>query len=327
MYGLIKFAQKAVVLLVSALAFAGAASAQYPDKVVRIIVPYPPGGGVDVIARSLAARLSQKWPNPVIVENKAGAGTNIGAAYVAKAKPDGYVLLLTTDATITTNPHLYNRMSFDPLKDFLPIAHIVDLNLIVLANPKTSVKSMADLVSLAKSTKGDVTYSSSGNGAQANLMFEALNQMAGTKLLHVPYAGMAPALQAALAGEVNVTLGGGTSQGLIESGKLRPIAVSGDKRISFLPAVPTLKEAGYGQIDPRGWVALFAPAGTPTDVVAKIEKDVRAILSDDAYRKANLDTIGFSSTPDTSARGLAELVKRDFEAKKKLVEISRVKLD
>ena len=307
---------------------AGTASAEYPDRLVRVVVPYPSGGGVDLLARSLAERLRQRWGQSVIVENKPGGGTNIGANAVAKAKPDGYVLLLTTDSTVTTNPHLFKQMPFDPMKDLVPVVHIVNLNFVVLVNPKVAAKNMAELVALAKASNAGLTFSSAGNGSQAHLMFEALNQAAGTKLSHIPYAGIAPALQAVVAGEVDIGLGGGTSFSFIESGRVRPVAVSGEKRIPALASVPTLKEAGYAQMDARGWVGLFAPAGTPANVTAKIEKDVRAILFDPAYQKAYLEnSIAFSAPADSSARAFTEFLRQDFEFKKKLVEAARVKID
>ena len=207
------------------------ASAAYPDRLVRIVVPYPAGGGVDVIARGLANQLAQRWGQPVIVENRAGPMTTIGANVVSKAPPDGYTLLLTTDATITTNPHLLRKMPFDPMKDLVPLVHVVNLSFIVIVNPNVPATSMSGLVAMAKSDKPPpLFFSSSGNGSQAHLMFEALNHVAGTTLTHVPYAGIAPAIQAVVSGDVQMTLAGGTSEPLIESGLVRPLAISAEKR-------------------------------------------------------------------------------------------------
>ncbi|WP_165971484.1 tripartite tricarboxylate transporter substrate binding protein [Cupriavidus sp. L7L] len=309
-----------------ALSCANNALAAYPDKVVRIVVPYTAGGGVDLIARALAHRLAQRWDKPVIVDNRPGASTNIGAGVVAKSKGDGYTLLLTTDATVTTNPHLFKKIPYDPAKDLIPLVHVVNLNLILAVNPKLSVHTIDGLVALAKSGP-PLNYSSSGNGSQAHLMFEALNRAAGIRLTHIPYSGIAPALQAVVSGEVQMTLVGGTSVGFVQSGTLRAIAVSGDKRVAALPNVPTFKEAGFAAVDPRGWVGLFAPAGLPSEVAAKIETDVRAVLADPSFQKTHLENPAFSMPPDTSRKAFVEYLRQDTRFKQKLIETAKVQLD
>lgn len=306
--------------------FAGNGNA-FPDRLTRIVVPYPAGGGVDLIARALANLLAQRWGQPVIVENRPGGSSVIGASAVARATPDGYTLLLTTDATITSNPHLFRQLSFDPMKDLVPLAHIVDLNLIAVINPKVRATSMRELVALAKSGREPLNFSSAGNGSQAHLMFESFNRVNGIQILHIPYSGIAPALQAAVAGEVQATLAGGTSLGFIQSGMLRPLAVSGEKRIPSMPEIPTLREAGFPEVDPRGWVGLFAPVGLAPELAEKIESEVRAVLIDSEFQRTVLQNIAFSAPADPSSKAFAQFLQKDFAFKKELVEKAGVKLD
>ncbi|MBM3518557.1 MAG: tripartite tricarboxylate transporter substrate binding protein, partial [Alphaproteobacteria bacterium] len=208
------------IRLIVVLCIAGAAHAQeFPNKPIRVVVPYPPGGGVDGLARPLADRLSKRWGQTVLVDNKAGAATQIGGDFVAKAAPDGYTLLLTTDQTITSNPHLYATMPFDPMKDLAPVTQLIDLHQMVVAHPSVTANTMQELVALARARPGSLNYGSYGSGSQPHLLFEALKAQTRVQIAHIPYKGIAPALTAAIAGEVQLTLGGaGTTRGHFQTG-------------------------------------------------------------------------------------------------------------
>lgn len=305
-----------------------AASAQdYPTKLVRIIVPYPAGGGVDGMARPLADRLSRVWQQPVVVENKPGASTIIGADMVAKAPADGYLLLFTSDSTVTSNPHLYRTMPFDPIKDLAPVTQLIDLHQMVLVHPSVSANTMQELVALAKAKPGTLNYGSYGSGSQPNLLFEALKAETGIELTHVPYKGLAPALMATIAGEVQMTLGSAGSSGTyIEAKTLKPLAIARPTRLPLYPDVPTLREAGFPDIDPRPWYGMFAPAGTPPAVVAKIQKAVAAILEEPEFRDREVVGRGYTGVGSTPEQ-FAAFIKEDLAYKGRLIKISGAKVE
>lgn len=306
----------------------GIALAQgFPSRAVRIVVPYPPGGGVDGMARPLADQLSKRWGHPVIVENKAGAATIIGAESVAKAAPDGYSLLLTTDSTITSNPHIYPKLPYDPVKDLAPVTQLIGLPQMVVAHPSVPVSTMQDLVGLARAQPGKLNYGSYGAGSQPNLLFESLKAQTGIAITHVPYKGIAPALQAALAGEVQFTMSGASvARGHIEAGKLKPLAIARRERLPLMPNVPTLSEAGYASIDPQSWFGLFATGGSPREAIDRIHRDVAAVFSDPEYRERHMLLRGFDpvlSSPEEFAR----FIQEDLRAKAALVKAAGVKRD
>ena len=316
--------------LTAALVVAGAsliapASAQdFPDRLVRIVVPYPAGGGVDGMARALGEGLSQIWKQPVIIENKPGASTMIGGEFVARAPADGYTLFLTSDSSITSNPFLIPNAKFDPVKDFAPITQLIELNQLVVLHPSVQANSLKELVALSKEKKGALNYGSYGVGSQPHLLFEMLRAQAGAELMQIPYRGIAPAITATLAGDVQMTLGGwSVTAGHIKPGKLKAIAISKKERQKELPDVPTLKEAGFPDIDPQSWFGLFATAGTPKPVIDKIQKDVAQVFTQPEFQK-RLQTLAFepvASTPDAFAKFIAE----DLAYKKKLIETTGIK--
>jgi tripartite-type tricarboxylate transporter receptor subunit TctC len=316
--------------LAAALVIAGAsliapASAQdFPDRLVRIVVPYPAGGGVDGMARALGEGLSQIWKQPVIIENKPGASTMIGGEFVARALADGYTLLLTSDSSITSNPFLFPNAKFDPVKDFAPITQLIELNQLVVLHPSVQANSLKELVALSKEKKGALNYGSYGVGSQPHLLFEMLRAQGGAEIMQIPYRGIAPAVTATIAGDVQMTLGGwSVTAGHIQSGKLKAIAISKKERQKELPDVPTLKEAGFPDIDPQSWFGLFATAGTPKPVIEKIQKDVAQVFTQPEFQK-RLQTLAFepvASTPDAFAKFIAE----DLAYKKKLIETTGIK--
>jgi tripartite-type tricarboxylate transporter receptor subunit TctC len=303
------------------------AAQDYPGKLVRVVVPYPPGGGVDGMARPVADRLTRLWHQPVIVENRPGAGTMVGADAVAKAPADGYTLLFTSDSTITSNPYLYDKSPLDPIKDLAPITQLIDLHQMVVVHPSVPVDSLQALVAYAKAKPDTLNYGSYGSGSQPHLLFEALKAETGIKIAHVPYKGIAPALTATIAGEVQMTLGGAATTGEhFAAGKLKPLAIARQSRLDLYPNVPTLREAGFADVDPKPWYGLFAPAGTPRAVVDKIQKDVTAVLADPEFRAREVVGKGYTgvaSTPDA----FAAFIRSDLEYKGRLIRISGAKAE
>ena len=306
----------------------GAAHAQeFPARPVRLVVPYPPGGGVDGMARPLADRLTKLWGQAMLVENKAGAATQIGADFVAKAAPDGYTLLLTTDQTITSNPHLYAKMPFDPLKDLAPVTQLIDLHQMVVAHPSVAANTMQELVALARSRPQALNYGSYGSGSQPHLLFEALKAQTGIQIAHIPYKGIAPALTAAVAGEVQLTLGGAaTTRGHFQAGRLKPLAIARQERLGLYPDVPTLREAGFPDIDPRPWFGLFAPGATPRSLLERIRKDVAGVLADADFRDREVVGKGYTGVGSTPEE-FAAFIRADFEYKGRLIRISGAKAE
>ena len=300
---------------------------EFPSRAVRIVVPYPAGGGVDGLARPLAERLSRLWGQPVVIDNRAGAATQIGGDNVAKSAPDGHTLLLTSDQSITSNPHLYPKMPFDPIKDLAPVTQLIDLHQMVIAHPSVSAASLQELVALARSKPGSLNYGSYGSGSQPHLLFEALKAQTGVQVAHIPYKGIAPAITATLAGEVQLTLGApATTRGHIQAGKLKPLAIARSERLASFPDVPTLREAGFAEIDPRPWFGVFAPAATPRAVVDKIRRDIAAILAEPEFREKEITSRGNTAVGSTP-EDFAAFIRSDLEYKGKLIRVSGAKAE
>ena len=300
----------------------------FPSKTVKIIVPYAPGGGLDVMARLLAERLQRKWNQPVVVENKTGASTIIGTQAVTKAAPDGHTLLLTSEATITSNPYLFDKLPYDPFKDLAAITQVLSLPQMVVANPGINVQNIADLVKLSKSQPKSVNYASYGSGSLPHLFFEGLNIRSGTDLVQVPYKGISPAVMAVLANEVQLTLAGASAaQAHLAAGKLKALAVAGPARLSEFPQVPTLREAGLADIDPReSWFGLFGTAGTPDAVIQKIQKDVAEIGTSPEFIKAHIAPRGFTPIFSTPA-AFTQFIQEDAQHKARLIRLTGAKAD
>ena len=271
-----------------------AQAAAYPNKAIRLVVPYPPGGGIDVMSRVIGLQLSQRWGQPVIIDNKPGAGTIVAAESVARAAPDGYTLMITTDATITINPHLYAKLPYDPVKDFVPVTQLVFLNQLLLANPGVPAGDLKELIAHAKSNPAKLNYASYGSGSQPNLAMEMLKSQAGIDIVHVPYKGIPQAVPAAIANEVQLTFSGAASSiAHLKSGRLKALAVGGKTRLSLLPEVPTFAEQGFPDIPSNAWFGLFAPAGTPRDVVMKLHAEGIKILSDPEFQQREIVAKGY----------------------------------
>lgn len=316
------------LLAVMIAGFASLAAGQdFPKDTVRFIVPYPPGGGVDGMARPLAERLSAIWGKPVIVENKAGAATIIGTDYVVKSPPDGTTLLFTSDSTVTSNPHLYPKLPFDPIKDLLPVTQLIDLYQMVVVHPSVKANTMKELVSLAKSLPKPMNYGSYGAGSQPNLLFEALKLDTGIELTHIPYKGIAPAIQATLANEVQMTLGGAATTGqYFGAGRMKGLAIAAPQRNPDHPSIPTLKEAGFPDIGPRSWFGILAPRGTPPAIVEKISRDVARVLSEPEFDKTQISGKGYGRVGSTPAE-FAEFIRVDYEHKGRVIKRAGIKVE
>lgn len=299
-----------IVLLACA---AGAASAQdFPTRPVRIINPFAPGSVVDVLARLMASQLQQIWRQPVIVENKSGAGGTIGAQFVAQAAPDGHTLLLTTSSTHAIAPAIRLSMPYDPVKDFTPVTLPVRGSVVIVVNPALPVRTLADLVREARARPGKISFGSAGVGTISHFGGELFAARTGAELLHVPYKGGAPAAADLASGIVQVMFDSlGTQTPNIRAGKVRPIAVMLGQRSPLLPEVPTVGEAGYPQVEFSTWNGLFGPAGLPKDVVAKIVAGVREALAAPDVRE-KLAAMGSSVTMD-SGEVLLKVLQADIQ--------------
>jgi tripartite-type tricarboxylate transporter receptor subunit TctC len=303
---------------------ASAHAQDFPARIVRLIVPYPPGGGVDGLARPLADRLGRVWGQTVLVENKPGASTMIGSAEVARAAGDGHTLLITSDSTITSNPFLFKKMPFDPLKELAPITQLIDLHQMVLLNPSVPPNTMSELVALAKAKRGTLNYGSYGVGSQPHLLFEMLRKETGAEIQQVSFRGIAPAITATIAGDVQMTLGGiSVAAGHIEAKKLKPLAISRKARLPSHSGVPTLREAGFPDIDPRSWYGMFAPAGTPAAIVERIRTDVAAILTDLEFKARYIDGLGYTGIGSTPAQ-FAQFIQDDLGYKRNLIAVTGI---
>jgi tripartite-type tricarboxylate transporter receptor subunit TctC len=266
-----------------ALAIAPLAHAQddYPNRTVRIIVPFAPGGSTDVVARILADKLGTELKQSFVVENRAGAGGNIGADVVAKASPDGYTLLMGTTGVLAINKYLYKEMSFDPERDLVPVSYTSLITNILVVNPQVPAKTVSELVALARAKPGSLTFASSGAGSSTHLSAELFKSMAGVDILHVPYKGSSQAITDLMGGQVTMLFDNAPSSiPFVEQGKLRALAVTSTKRLPNLPDVPTLDEAGVKGYESLSWSGIMAPAGTPKRVIDKLNAAIEKILRD-----------------------------------------------
>lgn len=297
------------------------ASAQdFPTRAVKIVVPYPAGGGVDGLARALTDRLGKIWNQTVIIENKGGAATMIGGESVARSAPDGYTLFLTSDSSITSNPFLFKKMTYDPIKELAPVTQLIDLHQMVVVHPSVPVNSLQELVAYAKANPDKLNYGSYGNGSQPHLLFGTIQAKTGARIQQVPFRGIAPAITATLANDVQMTLGGAATTGAhTQAGKLKALAIGRKERLESFPNVPTLAEAGFGDADPRSWFGVFAPVGTPLAILSKISADIKKVLSEPEFRQRFIDGVGYTgigSTPDE----FAAFIKDDLAYKKNMIE-------
>jgi tripartite-type tricarboxylate transporter receptor subunit TctC len=317
----------AAQLMIIALAVAsGTALAQsFPNKAVRMVVPFPAGGSTDIVGRTVAQKLSEMWGHPVVVDNRPGGGTTIGTDAVAKAAPDGYTLLVTP-APFTINPSLLAKLPYDALADFAPITLINTTPLVLVVNPGVPARSVKELIALAKARPGQLNFGSSGTGGSNHLAGELFNAMAGVRTVHIPYKGNAPALIDLVGGHVDLVFNGVTSAlPLIKGGKLRALAVTSMQRSSALPDMPTMDEVALKGFVAVAWNGLGAPAKTPRDVIAKINADVIRIVRSPEM-KERLEADGSDPVGSTSEQYAAFL--RDEIAKwAKVIKFAKVKAE
>ncbi len=263
------------------------ALADYPERPIRIVVPYTPGGTVDILARALGERLTAAWKQPVVIENRPGAGGSIGAEAVAKAAPDGYTLLISTNSPLTTNVWLQKSLNYDPARDFATITVAGENSIILVTHPSVPATTLQELIAYVKSKKpGELSAGTSGQGTTAHLSLAQFNKRAGVEVTHVPYRGGVPSLTAAVANEVPMTFSDIVpAMPLVRGGKLRGLATTGPRRAGIAPDIPTMSEAGLQGFNIVAWVGLVAPARTPRDVILKIYNGVSRALKEEGLRK------------------------------------------
>ena len=311
-------------------ASAGPAHAQdapYPTKTIRFVVPYPPGGPTDLMARALQPELQSRLGTPVIIDNTAGAGGNVGSAVVARQAPaDGHTLLLAASGPMAVNPSLFRNMPFDPLKDLAPVIQISSFPLVLEVHPGTGIKDVKSLIAALKKPDNKLAFASAGNGTPQHLAGEIFNTQVGTKMPHVPYKGAGPALNDLLGGQVPVMFDIlGSSLPHIQAGKLVPLAVTSARRSPLLPNVPTLQEAGVDGYEVTGWHGIAVRAGTPAPIVAKLNSTLSAIFSDPAFRR-KWEAIGTPVVGGTPQQ-FGELIRKEHVRLGQVVKAAGVTLD
>jgi tripartite-type tricarboxylate transporter receptor subunit TctC len=303
----------AVLIGVTTSVSALAQAANYPNRPIRIVVPFPVGGIADTFSRTIAIKLTEVWGQPVIVENKTGAGGNIGAELVAKSAPDGYTLVMGNIGSHAVNVSLFKNMPFDPIKDFVPIAHVLDAEGLLVVNPSVNANSVREILEIARAQPGKLSYASGGLGTTSHLAGELFKSTAKVEIVHVPYKGNAPAITDLLGGQTQMSFATmPTVLPHVKAGKLRAIASIGLARTVALPDVPTVAESGLPGFEVSNWIGLFAPAGTPPEIVAKLNAEVQKIMRSPDVQK-RLEAEGARFIPTTPGQFAAfqkdELVK------------------
>ncbi|RYH61160.1 MAG: tripartite tricarboxylate transporter substrate binding protein [Alcaligenaceae bacterium] len=300
------------------LASATCIAADFPDKPIRLIVPYAVGGTTDIIARVVGNKLGAVLGQSVIVENKPGAGGNIGSAYAARQAPDGYTLVMAVESSHAVNPNVYANSTYDPIKDFSAISNLADVPNVLVVNPDVPAKDLPSFLALLKAQPGKLAFGSSGNGGLSHMNGELFLKSTGTQMLHVPYKGLGPALNDLVAGQVQVVFDNiPSSNPLIQGQRIRPLAVAARERLKVLPDVPTYAEAGLPAMNNPSWFGLAAPAGVPEPILDKLNAAVRQTLADPATIDA-IEKQGAVPAP-TSRQDFAQLMQRSFDNWKQIV--------
>ncbi len=302
------------------------ALAQYPTKPVHVVVPYPAGGAVDNFARVLSQHLAEEWNQQVLVDNRPGASTMIGAEQVAKSLPDGYTLLLSADLTFVIAPHLYAKIPYDPVRDFAPITSLVSATQVLVVNPALPVKTVADLIALAKSKPGELTYGSFGIGSTGHLNMEILQSMTDFRFSHIPDTVASPAMADVIGGHIGFMFAAiSIVKGNVNSGNLRMIGVGSERRSSEFPDVPTIAESGVPGFEAKSWFGLVAPAGVPPEIVTKINRDVTKVISDPAFASQYLSSQGLEPIVG-SPEQFAEFMRGETVKWGKVVQDAKLQL-
>jgi len=316
--------RRAFLVAASMLALAPAlALAQYPTRAIRLVVPYPPGGGTDTVARPLAQKLTEQLKQPVIVDNRGGASEIIGTEVVAHAAADGYTLLMTTNA-FAINVALHRTLPYHPARDFAPVARLITTPFMLVAHPGLKAANLGELIAAAKADPGRLNYASLGAGTPHHLAMEWLKQLAGVNIVAVPYKGVGPGLAAVMAGEVQMMMTGLTA-GLVQvkAGKLRALALTTASRSPAVPEVPTVAESGFPGYEALAWYGILAPAATPPDVIARLNAEIGAALRAPDLRE-RLANIGVDAAPSTQAQ-LELLISKETERWAKVIEAAGIK--
>ena len=315
-----------LAVLALLLSLAGSALAEWPEKSIRLVVPFAPGGVTDTSGRLIADALAKRLGQSVFVENKAGASGNIGTHEVAAAAPDGYTLVLAFDGTMVINPHVFAKVPFDTLKDFAPVGKIGDAVLILVAHPGFAQKTLKDIIDASKKDPKGISYGTSGIGGTPHIAGELLNQRTGSKLVHIPYKGGGQAMADALGGQIPLVYTAVAGAiGHVKAGRLTAVAVSSQKRVPSLPDVPTFIEAGVPDFESSSWVGILAPAKTPRPVIDRLNRELTAVLtSPDVVAK--LETLGITATPGTPEQ-FGEQMRRDLESYGKVVKAAGIKAE
>jgi len=315
----------AVLFALSAVCVPVATAQQYPERSIQFVVPYPPGSTVDTFGRMLGPKLTAVWGQPVVVDNRPGAGGSIGAEIVARAKPDGYTLLAATNSPFTINP-VISKVGYDPLRDFEPVIMAGDNALVLVINPNLPVKSVADLIALAKKKPKALNSGSSGSGTTAHFSLVQFNKLADVDIVHVPYKGGPPSLTAAISGEIEMAFSDPTvAMPLVKDGRLRLLATTGTRRSLFLPDVPTVAESGLPGFNVAVWFGIVAPKGTPQDIVRKINNEIGRQLKDPTFIKQLLD-IGLEVRTN-SPEEFGELLRREVPRWRDIVTQAGLKVE
>lgn len=318
-------ASVSVALLAVALHAPQAAAQAYPDKPIRLVVPYPPGGGNDALGRMVAQRLSSTLGQQVFVDNKPGASGNVGTEFVARVKPDGYTLTLGFVANMAVTPHM-TKAGYDPLTDFAPISMVANGYQILSVNPAFPAKSVAELIAIAKAKPGTLNYGSGGSGTPLHTVGELFKLATGTDIMHIPYKGSPQATAAVLSGETQMVFGSVVSTlPFVKAGKLRALAVTSPKRIDAAPDVPTLAELGYPSVEASSWYGLFAPKGTPPAIISRLNKEMLALSQNPEHREqlARQGQEAVYSTPQE----LAAYVKSEYDKWGRVVKAAKLHMD
>ena len=321
--------QAALAFALSGFLLAGSTtgSTAFPDRNVRLIVPFPPGGVTDTAARIVGQQLSVKWGQQVVIENRPGAGGVIGVEAAMRSTPDGYTLLMATNGEITVNAAVYSKPKYDAQKELIPISMATMTPFVWSANASAQINSLAELVAAAKARPGQLSYSSAGNASSSHMATEQLAAAAGIKLLHVPYRGGAPAATALVSGDVAVSaIALSSLMPVVDSGKVKILAVTAAKRASIVPQVPTVNETGVLK-DFRSsvWTALFAPLGTPEAIVTKVEADLLDVLNDPEV-KSKLEKVGAEVSPIGSA-ALRNFIRQETDDFKKIAGEANIRVE
>jgi tripartite-type tricarboxylate transporter receptor subunit TctC len=315
------------VFLIPLLAASGPLFAQaYPARPIKLVIPFPPGGPLDLAGRAIGQKLQEAWGQPVVVENRPGAGGNIGADAVAKSAPDGYTLVMGALSTHAVNPHLFAKMPYDALKDFAPITLVAVTPNVLVVNPALPANNVQELIALARASPGKLSFASGSNGSAGHLAGELFKTLAGIDIVHVPYKGGAPAMQDLLGGQVQFMFDNlANSMAQMKAGKLKAFAVTTAKRSALAPELPTMAEAGVTGFDISTWYGIMAPAKTPPDIVRKLNAEIVKILGSEDMRE-KLKVQGAEPAP-TSPEEFAAFIRTEWTKYAKIVKDSSAKVD